>query len=74
MASESPESIERWAAKRRVALMVDFLKGETSGAKVAIRHGLTVAKAEEREKFPARYKTHSRACHQLAAPSCSRFT
>ena len=54
MASESPEFIERWAAKRRVALMVDFLKGETSGAKVAIRHGLTVAKAEELEKFPAR--------------------
>ncbi|MDC8447820.1 MAG: hypothetical protein LV473_05650 [Nitrospira sp.] len=54
MASESPEPIERWAVKCRVVLVVDFLKGETSGAKVASQHGLTVAKAEEREKFPAR--------------------
>ena len=31
MASESPEPIERWTAKRRVATVVAFFKGETSG-------------------------------------------
>ncbi len=34
MASESPEPIERWTAKRRVVLVVSILKGETSVAEV----------------------------------------
>ena len=52
MASESPEPIERWTAKRRVALVVRILKGETSVAEAARQHGLTVAELEEwREKF-----------------------
>jgi transposase-like protein len=52
MASESTDPIERWTAKRRVALVVSILKGETSVAEAARKHGLTVAEVENwREKF-----------------------
>jgi transposase-like protein len=52
MATESEEPIERWTAKRRVALVVSILKGETSVAEAARAYGLTVADVEEwREKF-----------------------
>jgi transposase-like protein len=52
MAAESAEPIERWTAKRRVALVVSILRGETSVAEAARTHGLTVAEVEEwREKF-----------------------
>jgi transposase-like protein len=52
MASESADPIERWTAKRRVALVVSILKGETSVAEAARTHGLTVAEVENwREKF-----------------------
>ncbi len=46
-ASESAEPIERWTAKRRVALVVKILKGETSLAEAARMHGLTVAEVED---------------------------
>ncbi len=52
MAAESAEPIERWTAKRRVALVVSLLKGETSVAEAARLYGLTVAELEDwREKF-----------------------
>ena len=52
MAGEAIEPIERWTAKRRVALVVSILKGETSIAEAARTHGLTVAEVEDwREKF-----------------------
>lgn len=42
----------RWTAKRRMALVVSILKGETSVAEAARTHGLTVAEVEDgREKF-----------------------
>ncbi|MCA9469301.1 MAG: hypothetical protein KC643_28195 [Nitrospira sp.] len=37
------EPIERWTAKRRGALVLRLLKGETSVAEAARQHGLTVA-------------------------------
>ena len=37
----------RWKTKRRVALVVRVLNGETSVAKVARKHGLTVAEIED---------------------------
>ncbi|BFU95558.1 MAG: hypothetical protein NTNFB02_22800 [Nitrospira sp.] len=46
MAAESGEPIERWTAKRRMALVVSILKGETSVAEAARQHGLTVAEVE----------------------------
>ncbi len=52
MATESTDPIERWTAKRRVILVVSILKGETSVAEAARKHGLTVAEVEDwREKF-----------------------
>lgn len=54
MATAATEPIERWTAKRRVALVVSILKGETSIAEAARTHGLTVAEVEDwREKFLA---------------------
>ena len=40
------EPIERWTAKRRAALVVKVLQGETSVAEAARQHGLTVAEVE----------------------------
>ena len=52
MASALTEPIERSTAKRRVALEVNILKGETSVAEAAPKHGLTVAEVEGwREQF-----------------------
>jgi transposase-like protein len=52
MATDATEPIERWTAKRRVALVVSLLKGETLVAEAARTHGLTVAEVEDwREKF-----------------------
>ena len=52
LAAESTDAIERWTAKRRVALVVSLLKGETSVVEAARTHGLTVAEVEDwREKF-----------------------
>ena len=52
MAVESAEPIERWTAKRRVALVVSILKGETAVVEAARTHGLTVAEVDDwREKF-----------------------
>jgi hypothetical protein len=50
MAAESPEPIERWTAKRRIALVFTILKGETSVAEAARQHGLTVAEVEDRRE------------------------
>jgi transposase-like protein len=47
MASEVPENVERWTAKRRVALVVSILKGETSVQEAARRHALTVGEIED---------------------------
>ncbi len=46
MVDESPEPVERWTAKRRAALVVAILKGETTIAEAARQHGLTVAEIE----------------------------
>ncbi len=46
MVDESPEPVERWTAKRRAALVVAILKGETTVAEAARQHGLTVAEIE----------------------------
>jgi transposase-like protein len=52
MATDSAEPIERWTAKRRVALVLSVLKGETSVAEAARKHGLTVAEVEDwRDRF-----------------------
>ena len=54
MADDVVDSAQRWTAKRRTALVLSLLKGETSAAEAARKHGLTVAQVEEwRERFLA---------------------
>jgi transposase-like protein len=46
------EEVQRWTANRRAALVLSLLKGETTVADAARRHGLKVAEVEEwRERF-----------------------
>jgi transposase-like protein len=46
------EEVQRWTAKRRAALVISLLKGETTAADAARRHGLKVAEVEEwRDRF-----------------------
>ena len=47
MASEELENVQRWTAKRRMALVLQVLKGETSAQEAARKHGLKVAEVEE---------------------------
>src|SRR6201997_5747887 len=46
------EEVQRWTAKRRAALVISVLRGETAAAEAARRHGLKIAEVEEwRERF-----------------------
>ena len=50
--ADVPEDVQRWTAKRRVALVLSIVRGETSVAEAARKHGLTVAEIEEwRDRF-----------------------
>ena len=52
MAKEKLEDVQRWTAKRRTALVMQVLKGETSAQEAARKHGLTVAEVEDwRDRF-----------------------
>lgn len=49
---ERLEEVQRWTAKRRVALVLSLLRGETTVAEAARKHGITVAEIEQwRERF-----------------------
>jgi transposase-like protein len=47
MSEPAEDSVQRWTAKRRAALIVSILKGETSIPAAARKHGITVADVEE---------------------------
>jgi transposase-like protein len=47
LAVESPDEIQRWTARRRIALVLSILKGEMTVEQVALRHGLAVSEVEE---------------------------
>ncbi|HZJ03188.1 MAG TPA: DUF1153 domain-containing protein, partial [Thermoleophilia bacterium] len=52
MTDELPDEVQRWTAKRRSALVLSIIRGETSVQEAARKHGLTVAEVEDwREKF-----------------------
>lgn len=54
MAEDLPENVQRWTAKRRSALVLSILKGETSIQEAARSHSLTIAEIEDwKEKFLA---------------------
>ena len=40
------EDYKRWTAKRKAAVVMDLIKGLTTAAEVARKHGLTVAEVE----------------------------
>ena len=49
---ELPDNPQRWTAKRRTALIVSILRGETSSKEAARKHGLKVGEVEEwKERF-----------------------
>ena len=39
--------VQRWTAKRKVAVVVDLIRGKTTAADAAQQHGLTVAEVEQ---------------------------
>ena len=47
MSDESSENVQRWTTKRKAALVLSIMKGETSVAEAARLHGLTVAEIED---------------------------
>jgi len=47
MTTDAIDPIERWTAKRRVALVGSILKSEASVAEAARKHGRTVAEMED---------------------------
>jgi transposase-like protein len=47
MSEPADDLVPRWTAKRRATLVVSILKGETSVAEAARKHGLTVADVED---------------------------
>ena len=50
--TSNDETLKRWTAKRRVALVLEILRGETTAPEAARRHGLTVAEIEQwKERF-----------------------
>jgi transposase-like protein len=50
--SKGQKRFQRWTAKRRAALVLSLLKGETTAAEAARRHGLKVAEVEDwRDRF-----------------------
>jgi transposase len=52
MSEDLPGDVQRWTAKRRAALVVSILRGETSAPEAARSHGLTLAEVEDwKEKF-----------------------
>jgi transposase-like protein len=58
MSEEISEDVERWTSKRKAALVLSILKGETSVQEAARKHGLTVAEIEDwRERLLLAAKT-----------------
>ena len=51
---QQPDEVQRWTAKRRAALVISLLKGETTAVEAARRHGLKLAEVEDWRSLPAR--------------------
>ena len=47
MTDELPKNVKRWTAKRRQALVLQIIRGETTVVEAARQHGLTVREVEE---------------------------
>ena len=44
---DNADQVKRWTAKRKAALVLSILRGETSAQEAARKHGLTVAEVED---------------------------
>jgi transposase-like protein len=54
MENEQEKPTQRWTAKRRAALVVEILRGDTSAQEAARLHSLTVAEIDQwKERFLA---------------------
>jgi len=52
VAEQEKDEAQRWTTKRKAALVVSVIKGETSIQEAARKHGLTVAELEDwKERF-----------------------
>ncbi len=52
VAENNDDDVQRWTTKRKAALVISIIKGETSIQEAARQHGLTVAELEEwKERF-----------------------
>ena len=52
VAEPETEDIQRWTTKRKAALVLSIIKGETSIQQAARQHGMTVAELEDwKERF-----------------------
>jgi transposase-like protein len=50
--TSNEETLKRWTAKRRSALVLEILRGDTTIAEAARKHALTVAEIEQwKERF-----------------------
>ena len=70
------EEVQRWSAERRAALVLSLLKGETTVADAARRHGLRVAEVKEwRERFllGAENALRARPKEEAAPPEVNRL-
>ena len=47
MTDGQEDTLKRWTAKRRVALVLELLRGDISVAEAGRKHGLTVAEIEQ---------------------------
>jgi len=47
VAEQEKEEAQRWTTKRKAALVLSILKGETSAQEAARKHGITVAELED---------------------------
>jgi transposase-like protein len=49
---QNKDDVQRWTTKRKAALVLSIIKGETSIQEAARQHGLTVAEIEDwKERF-----------------------
>jgi len=50
--ADVPDEVQRWTAKRKAAVVMSIVKGETSAAEAARKHSLTIAEIERwQEQF-----------------------
>ena len=50
--TDVPDAVQRWMANRKTAVVLSIVKGETSAAEAARKHGLTIAEIERwKEQF-----------------------